>query len=191
MCSECQRLGQVCVQCAAKQNLMLSGNNVCAECQKLGQSNICAQCANKQNLMLSGNTVCLNCQKLGQGNISAQNTALGKNNLNSNIQNSQKLGNTSNLYYSQNATQTSKNNSNLIVQTSQENNNLVVHNSQQNSNLGGHFSKQSYSVCPDCQMNMNSNLFSSQQYKYITGQNLVDLNNSLCQGCGRMTVEHF
>ena len=152
---------------------------------------MCAQCANKQNLMLSGNAVCLNCQKLGQGNICAQCAALGKSNISSNIQNSQKLRNTSNLYYLQNVTQTSKNNNNFVVQTSQENNNLVVQNSQQNSNLGGNFSKQTFFVCPDCQTNMNSNVYSSQQYKYITGQKLVDLNNSLCPGCGRMTVEHF
>ena len=122
--------------------------------------------------------------------------ASGKQNLNVNI--AQNSGNFSSLEYSESGmqngnlvSQSSQTNKNLFFQTSQENNNLSAQTIQQTVNLGGSLSKASHSVCPECQMNMNSNIQSSQKYKLITGKNLYELNNSLCPGCGRMTVEHF
>ena len=63
----------------------------------------------------------------------------------------------------------------------------------QNVNLGQNLVKNDglKLVCPDCQMSENIKLNSVGQNQIITEQNLIQVQNSLCPGCGRMTDEHL
>ena len=68
----------------------------------------------------------------------------------------------------------------------------VVTSEQQNisSNIQKVQNMQS-SVCPECQMNEQLKLNSVEQNQIAIEQNSVQVPNSLCPECGRMTDQHF
>ena len=71
------------------------------------------------------------------------------------------------------------------------NSNLLVETTQQSANLGQNVIQASGFVCQDCQVNQKGNVQSIQQKTTITEQNPVEIKNSLCPECGKMTDEHL
>lgn len=83
-----------------------------------------------------------------------------------------------------------------IVTSEQQNISSNVQNIQNVQNVQKMQSVQNVQslTCPTCQMNemkAKMNLNSVGQNQIVTEQNLVQVHNSICPGCGRMTNEHF
>ena len=180
----------VCAQCSAAlqsgklgQNLSLATNTACPGCGKILNINesICSQCGYiiqqslniQQNLNEASNSQCPGCGRMLE--------ITGQNLLDQATQQIQNL-----------ASQSIQKNQNLVVQNNQQSQNMIVQSSQQNQNLAQNVINSSDSICPICQINEKTNIQSNLQKEIIeTKQNLVEVQNSLCPGCGRMTVEHF
>ena len=65
-----------------------------------------------------------------------------------------------------------------------DNENIVTQSIQKNQ-VGG-----TNLICPDCQNSMNKNInINDNSVQQITEQQIVEVQSTLCPGCGRMTEE--
>ena len=171
LCSECRKsennktlLVQTTQQSSNLGSTLIQASNaICPECQ--ANQNVCSECQKTENTNALLVQTTEQSSNLGQNFVQTSNSICPECKASENVcSECQKKGN----------------NSNLLVQTT-----------QQSTNSGQNLVQASGSICQDCQISQKGNVQSIQQKTIITEQKSVEVKNSLCPECGKMTDEHL